>query len=214
MSGSQKRVLEMLSEGRITAEEAEELLGAMAPRQRATDWLFRPMERLRPGQALLAAAVVAILQLGVSRLGVRFDGALDMHTGLPPVGWGTALLELALSWPLTAFLLFLVAWPIARGGRFVDLLAAVGVARLPNVVSGALAGAFGGELRGMAEGEVSAAALLLSLAVLLFACWFVALLVTGIRTAMGLRGGKLALASVLGIVVAETLTKLALALLP
>lgn len=153
MSKSRDRVLESilerLSTGEITRQEAEEMIGSLAKRARTTEWLFFPMERLPLGLAL-------------------------------------------------------------------GLSAAVGVARLPHVLAGALGGFFRPTLveaaeRAAAEGSFPGAALAISGAMLPLSLWFFALLVTGIHTVAGLRGGRLALAAVVGLLVAEVLSKVALA---
>lgn len=214
MSGAKERILEMLSSGTITAKEADELLAALhGPKEHGLDWLFQPMKRLKTEHALALAGGAAMLQLAVSRLQIRFDGALDMHTVRDAVPWSAAIGDLVLAWPITALLLFVVTWPIARQGRAVDFLAAVGVARIPLIASGALAAAFRDLLFVSAEGAHSVGSVAVVLAIVLLAVWHVALLVTGTRVVAGLRGGKLALAMVLGLVVAETLTKVALAYL-
>lgn len=214
MSTARDRILEMLSAGTITARDAEELLRALGGRKTPfSDWLFHPMTKLETSQALALAAATALLQLLVSSLlQIRFDGALDLHQAGETVPWSTALLDLALGWPVTALILFAVARPIAGQGRLVDFFSAVGVARLPNVAGGVLLWVSREFLFGPPPVPLSVGSIALSLSVLLLGVWFAALLVSGLRAAAGLRGGKLALASIVGLVAAEALTKMALVL--
>ena len=76
-----------------------------------------------------------------------------------------------------------------------------------------LAGAAGPAMLAAARGTVDPVVVVVGILLLPLVAWTIALLVTGTRTAAGLRGAKLALVSVAAIVVAEILTKLALWLL-
>lgn len=213
MSSSQDRILEMLSAGTITPAEATELLEALrGPSEKHLDWIFQPMKRLTTAQALALAGGAALLQLLTSRFQIRFDGALDLHLVSAAVPWATALVDLVLTWPVTALILFAVARPIAGQGRLVDFLSTVNVARIPLIASGLLSGVLRDHfLRD--PGGLSVAAFAVTLVVVLCAAWHLTLLVTGVRTVTGLRGGKLALALVVGLVLAEVLTKFALKIL-
>ena len=135
--------------------------------------------------------------------------------GSAAVPWGTALYEQLLAWPVTALVFWAIARPVAGQGRFVDFFAAVGVARLPLLPMAAILlatrDASAQALAGLLEGQMpSVGFVAMTLASVPFAVWFVALLVTGLRTASGLRGGKLAWVAVGAIVAAEILTKVAL----
>ncbi len=214
MTTTRKRILEMLASGRITAEEADRLLGAQRRSAHGLwSWLFRPLERLDTRAALLIAGGIALLQLLVSRLHVRFDGALDSHLVEVSVPWSDALLDLALAWPLTALILWGTTWLAGRRGRYVDFLGAVGLARAPLIAGGAITGAFSHVFEGAASGTLTPTLLIVSLAILPLIAWFIALLVTGIRTASGLRGMRLGVTATCGILAAELITKLLLVIL-
>lgn len=207
MNDERERILEMVAAGRIGPAEAEQLLSALQrPRRSPWAWCVQPLERMQIRHALVVSTVVAMGGLILSRAGIRFDGALDAHVVAAPVGLGVALFDQLLAWPVTAAIIWLVARPLARQGRYVDLLAAVGLARLPLLVLGALAA-----LVDVPAGEVPTAPtpglLILAFGSLPLLAWFFTLLVTGLRTATGLRGGRLALASILAIVLAEAATR-------
>jgi hypothetical protein len=68
--------------------------------------------------------VVSMLGLAVSRLGVRFDGALDLHTTKAPVALSVALLDQAVAFPLTALAFWISARIAAPRTRIVDMLGA------------------------------------------------------------------------------------------
>lgn len=213
MTMGRQRILEMLAEKKITVEEAEELLAAIRPRRPVQGWLLRPLERFDTRTALVVSAVTAVLQLLVSRLNVRFDGALDAHLSPVEVSWPTALLDLALAWPLVALVFWAAALLVARQGRFVDFLAGVGVARIPLVATGAIAGALRSALLPVQAGQLNPAIVIFGLVSVVLVVWFVALLVSGLRTASGLGGVKLGLTTFGAIILAEAGTKLLLAIL-
>ncbi len=211
MSGEHQRILEMLAAGKLAPAEAERLLAALRrPRPRLDRWLFQPLELLPTHIALLVGVAAAAAGLLLSLLRIRFDGALDLHLVDAQVPWSVALVDHFLAWPATALVLWGAARLVARQGRFVDFLAAVGVARVPLVLAAALVGGVGARFDQVDEGAVPPAVVVVALLTLPFVAWFVALLVTGMRTAAGLRGARLAAAAVGGVVAAEILTKLAL----
>ena len=218
MNVARNRILEMLSAGKISPDEAEQLLAAVrGPSGSFWSWIFHPMERLQTPVAIALAVAAAAMQLVISLLlHVRFYGALDSQPARGDVGWDAALIDLAVAWPLTALIFFAAARLLAKQGRFVDLLAMVGVARLPLLAAGAIGGAnremLFGAAEGAARGESQTGLIVFGLGVTVLVAWFVTLLVTGLRTASGLRGGRLAFAFVAALVVAEAISKAIVAL--
>lgn len=213
MNVARNRILEMLSDGKISPDEAEQLLAAVrGPSESFWSWIFRPMDRLQTPVATSIAALAAVAQLVIALVfHMRFYGALDSQPARDTVGWASAWVDLAVAWPITALIFFASARLFARQGRFVDLLAMVGVARVPLVAAGAMVGANRELLFRSAEaaarGEVSAGLIVIALAATVLSAWFITLLVTGLRTASGLRGGRLALAFLAALVAAEAISK-------
>lgn len=155
-----------------------------------------------------------LVQLGLSFARVRFDGALDSHPAGPAgVSLGAALLDAVVSWPLTAAVFWLGALVVARQGRFVDFLGAVGVARMPMVFSGAVLALVEAYLPITRPGPHHGAGIAV-LTALSLPCivWFFALLFQGFRTASGLRGPRVGVSFVVVLVVAEFVSKLVLRL--
>lgn len=206
MRAEQQHILEMVAQGKLSPADADRLLKEMRrPRTPIIGWLFHPLAHLSTHVALAIAGLVAVVQLLISRLDVRFDGALDSHSaGVKDVSWADSLLDLAVAMPVTALVLWGVSRLFARQGRFVDFVAAVGLARPPLFLATALqliARPYFPDLSGAIDPArlnhpIIIAASLLSLP--LFA-WSVALLVTGLRTASGLRGLKLVAASLVAL---------------
>jgi hypothetical protein len=224
-SADREQILESVARGELSPEEGNALLKALQrPAPRWWRRVFAPMETLSLPTALGISLLAAGVAVALSRFGVRFDGALDTHLVHHDLSWATAAADLFVSWPLVA-LLFWAASRVARQGRLVDHLAAVGVARVPLVAAGAVAALLRDQLpraeelvleggQPVLEPGQLAAALFFGLVVALpMLGFFIVLLLTGFRTASGLRGARLAVTFIVTLVVAEVLSKLLLALL-
>ncbi len=221
MSRDQERILESVHRGELSADEAHTLLEAMR-RPRPPLWrrLLLPLEHMSSGAALGIACGVAAVSLGLSRLHLRFDGTLDTHLGSAPVAPLVAVLDLLVSWPLTALVFWAASRGFARRGRYVDHLSSVGVARIPVMLSALVLLAVNPLLPPMPppgsdplQIDVAAWAvpgLLLAAGTMPFLVLFIALLVTGFRTVSGLRGARLAGVFIGALVAAEVLSKLVL----
>lgn len=211
MSSPEERIRELARSEAIAAEDAARLLSAVGakPASRGPN----PFVRWGGERTAPAGLVVALVGLGCSRLGVRFDGAFDLHTQAAAVPLVTALVDQGVAVLLTALVFFGAARTIARQTRFIDVLGAVGLARLPLVLVAAPIALVSRTLPpGTLPGGPAAAAIvalsLLGVGLHIF------LLVLGLRTASSLGGGRLAAIVVAGIVVAEIVTKIALSVVP
>lgn len=217
-----ERILHAVARGELSAEEGDRLLVALA-RPAPPLWrrLLFPTEHLSTAAALGLGAGAAAVGLLLGLFHVRFDGALDTHYTSGPVALGVGLSDLLVSWPLPALLFWIAARLFARRGRFVDHLAAVGVARIPAVLSGMVIAVLGplmpppprvvpGEAITLELGAYVVPALLIAAGTLPFLVLFITLLVTTFRTASGLRGPRLALAFIPALLLAEVLSKGAL----
>ncbi len=217
-----ERILQAVAQGELSPEEGDRLLTALS-RPRISLWrrLLFPTEHLSTATALGLGAGAAAVGLLLGLFHVRFDGALDTHHTSRPVPFGVGLVDLAVSWPLPALLFWGAARLFARKGRLVDHLAAVGVARIPAVLSGVVIAVLGplmpppptvvpGEAITLELGAWVMPALLIAAGTLPFLVLFITLLVTTFRTASGLRGARLALAFIPTLLLAEVLSKVAL----
>ncbi len=206
------RVRRLVETGTVAPEEGARLLAAMSedPRRSSLGVLLDPFERFGGGTAAIAGALVSIASLAVSRLGVRFDGFLDMHVnrGVAP-SMSVALLDQCAGWLLPALCFWAYARVFSRHVRFIDFLGMTGLARLPILVcalvtlpllpSGALH-----------VDKLDPALLVIALFGLLFVVLNVTLLYKGFKNASGLTGTKLVGGFVALVVVVEALSKLLL----
>jgi len=214
MTTTKEKVLELVSTGKITAAEGDELLKALSgPRRPSWRWFVDPMQRLRVRQSLLLGALGVLGALLLSRWNVHFDGALDVHLG-PRPPFTQVIFQQIVAWPLTACVFWLAALAFLRGARPIDFLASVGVARLPLLAVGVIAAAMRDHLPSRPSEIHSATPALLILAVLTLPAviWTITLLFQGFRTASGLRGTQCAVVFAAALVLAEVLSKIALLL--
>jgi len=183
----------------------------------AWELLIAPYARLRrSGMALLTAATL-LLGLAASRFGIRFDGFLDLHrsSGGTPVPLSTALADQFVALPLSALVAWLILRAFGASTPLVLLLLILGTLRLPLVLSAAVVLAGPDPAAVLTQQPVAPTPMLLlvGLAAVLGFAWTVTLLVTGVRFATDLRGGRLAGAVLSVVLAAEILSKLALVLL-
>lgn len=217
MTTAKEEVLRLVFSGKVTSAEGDELLRAMsAPRRR---WplrlLINPFERLGGVTALAIGLFGSLAGIALSRLHVRFDGALDVHVVplAPPLR--EAVLDQLVAWPLVAAVAWLIGLTIAPKGRMVDFLGVVGVARIPLLLVGVFAAAARHRLPmdPAGIGSTPPAVLLGLVAVILPAiAWMLVLLIEGFRTATGVLGPKGGVAFVGVVVVAEIASKVALSI--
>jgi hypothetical protein len=212
MSSPEERVEALRRAGVVAPGQADTLLGALGstPQPR---WmiLVDPFARHGGGRAAAFGVAVALAGIAASRLGIRFDGFLDVHLAHTSPSWGLAVADQLVAFPLGALILWICTRIAGGRGRLVDDLGVVGVARLPTVLTGlavwATTAGSSGPLAGLR---------LFSLVVpaLLGLGWTLTLLYTGHANASGLRGPRLGLSLFAALVAAEVVSKVALSLLP
>ena len=189
----------------------------------AAEWLFNPFRYLAGG-ASLAIGLAAILLAGVlgSFSRTHFDGVLDVHTGLPAPTWAFAA-EGFIDWLSLAVVLVILGKVTSRAAfRAVDLLGTQAMARWPSVIIAAvallpsyqrfaayMAWKFGGvgaavQVSGM-DVALFASAILVIVASIV---WMVALMYRSYSICCNIRGGKAAATFVIGVLVAEVVSKL------
>ncbi len=211
MTNTKEQVLEMIAAKRISADDGEALLAALQGVKRSK-WrmLVDPFERLTAMQSGLVAAIAATGGLLLSRWGVRFDGAFDLHLLPGTVSLGSALADEVVALPLPAAALWLAGFAVVRRGRFVDYLGAVGVARLPLLLVGFVAGSMRGVLPvDPVQAARAPSMIVLGLTSVPGIVWTGVLLFNGFKTASGLQRWK-GTSFAVGVVVAEIVSKIVL----
>jgi hypothetical protein len=207
MTSPEERIRELARKNAIAPEAAERLLAAVRPDPLpGANASFDPFRRVTGGQAALLGVVACGIGLAMSRLGVRFDGALDVHLTHEDVPLAAAGLEQLLTYPVTAAIAWAVARAFSRAVRPVDVLGAVGLARLPLfVLSIPLALVERGQPADASPSALGWVALAIGVV-----GWglSVYVLLLGFRTATGLRAGRLAGAFIGALFAAETVTKI------
>jgi hypothetical protein len=213
----QERIKELARAQSLDPADAARLLDAVRPASsrraaRGRGLFSNPFDRWSGETTSLLGVLVALAGLATSRMGVRYDGALDLHVGPRAVPIGVALLDQALAFGLTAVVLWGAARSVSRA-RFVDVLGAVGLSRAPAVLI-AVPLALLIPLLPADPTKPSPALLVIALVGVVGVVAQIWLLVLGFRTASGCRGGRLAMSILGGLVAAEVITKLALVLVP
>ncbi len=212
MTSAEQRIKDLVRTQSMDAADAARLLEAVRPSPAERRGLFaNPFERWSGETTSLFGLIVALAGLATSRLGVRYDGAIDLHVSPAVVPLGVAVLDQVLALGLTSLVMWGAARLVSRA-RFVDVLGAVGLSRAPAVlVAVPLA-----LLVPLIPHDFvkTSTPLVLAIALLGLAGVVVQIyvLVLGFRTASGARGGRLALALIGGLLGAEVLVKVALAL--
>jgi hypothetical protein len=215
MSSPEERIREIARAQSIDAAEAARLLAAVRPAPppaKGSLGLRNPFDRWSGEVTSLVGLVVAAAGVATSRLGVRYDGALDLHVVRGSVSIATALVDQLVAVLLTA----LVVWGAARvvsRARFVDVLGAVGLSRAPSVL---VAVPLALLVPHMPPDPTKPTPVVLAIALvgLVGIVLQIVLLVLGFRTATGTRGARLAASVVAGLVAAELVTKVVLFLVP
>ncbi|WP_438018821.1 YIP1 family protein [Sorangium sp. So ce315] len=208
-----ERVRALVRDNVIKPAEGERLLATMSPRPARSGWRLAldPFERFGGGVAAAAGLAVAALSVAITRLGVRFDGFLDVHATPAAVPLGTALLEQALAWPLPALLFWAYARLLRRRVRIIDFVGVTGLSRAPLLLAGLALGLLAPEAPVGAVPRLTPGLAAFAVAAMLCLVWFLALLYQAFKNASGLRGAAL-IAGFIGLVTAsEILSKVALA---
>ncbi|WP_437624915.1 YIP1 family protein [Sorangium sp. So ce1151] len=212
MTTPDERVRALVRDNVIKPAEGERLLATMAPRPPRRGWRLAldPFERFGGGVAAAAGLALAGLSVAITRLGVRFDGFLDLHATPDAIPIRTALLEQVVAWPLPALLFWAYARLLRRRVRLIDFLGVTGLARAPLALA-ALALALLAPEAPAGAPTLTPGLAALAVAATLCLAWFLTLLYQAFRNASGLRGAAL-IAGFIGLVLAsEILSKVALA---
>lgn len=218
MSTPKQRIESLVNAGTIAQEEGARLIAALgdpAATARATtpSWL-NPFERFGGEMAAGVGLMVALASVAITRLGVRFDGFLDLHTGTAVCSYKIALFEQGVAWLLPALAFWAFASLLTRRGRLIDFVGAFGLSRLPLVlVAAPVAWLTPGRVSPSAIPTLTPALALIVLLSLVCIGWQITWLYQGYKNAAGLKGPKSVVSFIGLVVVCEILSKVLLSVL-
>lgn len=214
---SDSRVADLVTQGRITPAEAERLRRALQRGRPRWDVFRSPFLYLPPARAALVALGVVLVSLLIAPLGVRFDGAFDVHRVPGAPAWSTAVLDLMVGVVLPSIVFWLAGLTVARQGRLQDTVVAIAIARLPLVLIALVAIVLVPNPPGaremmdiVASGAVPRNLLLLSLVSFPLFLWSLVWMYFGFATNAGVRGTKAVVTFLVALVIAEGLSKVVL----
>ena len=190
------------------------------------DWriLYNPMAVLRRGNALLVALVVIIILTAVAWWGGEIlDGALDLHLVPEAPSARQVIFQSLVAWISLAVLLFAASRMFGGNGGLAGHFAASGLARFP-VIFATIVGSrqlVGGQMLKATTIRpedivvrisefVTPLIIIGSIVMVGLLAWWIVMLVYGFKEVSRLRGGKTAAAFVIGIILAEIVSKLIL----
>jgi hypothetical protein len=214
MTSHDVQVERLARDGRITPAEADRLRAALHDRRGRWARLRNPVEHLHPGLAMILAFAVVAASLAISRAGIRFDGAFDVHRAMAAPAWRVAILDQSVAVVLTSLVFWLVSLVTARRGRWQDFAVAVAIARVPNVLVAiwlrAVLPAPDEVMRQVTTGVASPAVMIGAVMTLPFVVWLFAWLYHGFATSAGMNGARAVGAFIVAAIVAEVASKVAL----
>jgi len=193
------------------------------------DWriLYNPLAVLGKGRGLIAAlVVVAALTVVAWWGGVHLDGALDLHVPPKPPSAALVIAESLIAWLSVALLLFAASKVFGGNGGAGAHLAAAGLARFPYLLAAVITSR---QLLGKAmlaavtvteeqivvrpQDFLTPAVVIGGILTMALVVWSVVILYLGYKEASRIEGGKVVAAFIVGLVVAEIVSKLLIILL-
>ncbi|MBX3228404.1 MAG: hypothetical protein KIT84_07115 [Labilithrix sp.] len=199
MSTPEERIKELARKNAIGEADAERLLASVKPPPLVGTGGFDPFVRWSAGALAVAGLLASAGAAAMMGLGVRFPGVLDVVSAKNGLDVRTVVVDQLAAFPLTAAVFWIAGRVLSRGVRPIDMLATVGLARVPSVVCAIPVALLD---TSTLVGKAAISLVLVGLAAQVY------LLVIGFRTATGASGGRLAAGFVGAIVGAEVLAKI------
>jgi hypothetical protein len=206
------RVLQLAKTGKINDAEAQRLIDALRSEPLSWRFLISPYDQLSTQTAWLIAAAVVIGSVAASRLGIRFDGALDMQKVSEAPSLFLAIFDNINAIAVTGCLMWLSSLLANKQGRIVDFVVFIAIARVPLVIAGVLLGALmppPEEILAQASAnQLNVGLILLSVILALPSLvWFLVLLFQAFKISSGMKGIRLGISFTVAILAAEIATK-------
>lgn len=171
--------------------------------------LFNPFTRIAGSKALATGLVIMIASALIGAYsGTYFDGAIDIHP-IPAFNVINALIFMMGGYIALVVVFYLFGVILAKGVRFVDIAGTVAFARWPYIIA-ALSGFLLGapkDIQAILLAMRTPAGTIASILILVAAIWTVALLYKAYKVSTGLKGAKCTISFIVGLIVAEVLSK-------
>ena len=188
------------------------------------DWriLYNPLAVLGKGNGIIAAVIVVVILTAVAYWGgVHLDGALDLHINPQFPSLALAAIESLSAWLSLGLLLFAASKVFGGNGGIGAHLASAGLSRFPYILAAIISSrpVLGNlMLKGVefkaGQIVIDPQALMLpaiiagGLAIVGLCIWAVAMLYMGYKESSRLTGGKATVSFIVGLVLAEVISKL------
>lgn len=177
--------------------------------------LWNPFTRIAGWQAFWIGIVIVIISTILAHFGgLLFDGALDAHFGILTT-MTESLIVMGVSLLTVVLVMYVTGLLIAKNFRFVDILGTMTLARAPFLILAILSlfTTFPEVEEIMSDPMIFLdypSTILFMVITVPVIVWYIALLYNGFKVSTGAKGAKLIIGFVVGILVAEAISKLVL----
>lgn len=177
--------------------------------------LWNPFTRIAGWQAFWIGIVIVIISTILAHFGgLLFDGALDAHFGIHTT-MTESLIVMGVSLLTVVLVMYVTGLLIAKNFRFVDILGTMTLARAPFLILAILSlfTTFPEVEEIMSDPMIFLdypSTILFMVITVPVIVWYIALLYNGFKVSTGAKGAKLIIGFVVGILVAEAISKLVL----
>ncbi len=175
--------------------------------------ILNPFTRIAGWQAFGIGIIFAILSAIIGTLsGTAFDGVLDMHF-VHNISFRDSFIMQGINIFCIALVMGLTGLIVAKNVRFIDILGTFTLARAPYFIL-AFLGFFTTPpdmfeyLRNPELFTFPTSFIIVILISLPFIIWSIALMYNGFKVSTNLKGAKLVISFIIGILIAETLSKI------
>lgn len=187
-----------------------------------SDWLFRPFNYIAGEKSLLLGLVVLIIQALLGALAtVHFDGVIDMHIGRP-VSVYIYIGEVLISWLSISLVLYIAAVIFSKSKvRVIDVFGTQALARWPMIIAAMFALPAPHEKleafmnwRFLGQGQETLLTtgdwvlfFLFLLVDIVMIIWMIALMFNAFKISANLKGPRLVVSFIVGLIIAEVISK-------
>ncbi len=171
--------------------------------------MFNPFKKWAGSIALGAGLLTICLAAFIGSLNnLHFDGVLDAHVGMPGT-LGLFVVESLMDWLILGIVFLICGLVLSQSRpRAIDILGTQALARWPMVFVALLSFMPGLEVADVTN--ISKELIVFGLLALLFTIWMVALMFNAYKVSTNLKGAKLIVSFIAGLMAAEVISKLLL----